>query len=510
MRWFARLKRSATNAAMQNSWMLLLACCAFALLGYHPYAEDGGIYAAAISARMDASLFPADRPWVLAHTAHSLFVPAVAMLCRVSRSSLATFLPMVQWLTLWAWLAVGLRLARLCFAEARHAPWAVCWLAAMAAVPVAGTSLYLVDPCVTARSVSTPLLLLALVYAVEQRYTRCVAVWALAASLHPLMAVWGGLPLVCLWLLQRRAACRVYALLIAGVPGFGVVVCLLNPDTPAVHAVALTRGYWFLAEWRWYEWVGAVLPFTLLEIFGRVSWLREGWSAEGRRLARAVTLASGFALLVAMLFARVPGGSTLMARTQPMRTLHGCYAVFLLLFAGACLCALEHAGRHGISRWARRAVSAGMIGSAGICLLAMQQNLYSTSGHVESPWLPPRNGWEQAFVWAKEHTSADAVFALDGRYTTLPGEDAQGFRAVALRSALPDEAKDAGVAAVVPGLAAEWVLQHGATAGLERVSDAERRSRLRPRGVSWLVLSAGAVTELECPYRNGLAKVCRL
>ena len=42
--------------------------------------------------------------------------------------------------------------------------------------------------------------------------------------------------------------------------------------------------------------------------------------------------------------------------------------------------------------------------------------------------------------------------ALDAQYITKPGEDAQGFRAIAERSALPDYSKDGGVVTNKPEL----------------------------------------------------------
>ncbi len=504
--------RSDPSLLERNSWpvqMVLLAMLstgAFLLLGYHPSAEDGGIYAAAAAAQLDASLFLFGHGWVAAHTGRSLFIPALVLMCRGAHLRLTYALLLVQWSSILATLAVALRLARLSFSEKRHAWWAVLWFGVMAGVPVAGTSLYLLDPYVTARSVTTPLLLLALLYGVERRLWRCGLLWSVAATLHPLMALWGALPLVVLVLLRQQVRWWYFAGLFTAVCGVGAFVSAAAKDLDAVHQVALTRGYWFAAEWRWYEWVGAVLPFFLLEVFRR--WRRSvgAWSAEGALLARCVTVSAGLATVIWLGFARFPGASTLVARTQPMRTLQEGYAVFLVLFAGGCLHAFAPViiGRGKLAVWS----FVGIAAAGG--LLAMQRSLYESSGQVEWPGSVPRNGWEQAFVWVKLHTPTDAVFALDGKYTTLPGEDAQGFRAVALRSALPDDAKDAGVAAVVPGLAAEWVVQRNASAGLEVMSDAERRLHLLPYGVSWIVLSEGAVTGLDCPYGIQSAKVCRL
>ncbi len=55
------------------------------------------------------------------------------------------------------------------------------------------------------------------------------------------------------------------------------------------------------------------------------------------------------------------------------------------------------------------------------------------------------------------NTPKDAMFALDAQYITKPGEDAESFRAIAERSALPDFSKDGGVVTNKPELAVEWL-----------------------------------------------------
>ena len=72
----------------------------------------------------------------------------------------------------------------------------------------------------------------------------------------------------------------------------------------------------------------------------------------------------------------------------------------------------------------------------------------------------------QAFLWIRGNTPKDALFALDADYINAPGEDAQSFRAIAERSALPDYSKDGGEASIAPDLTAAWSIGQAAQRGL--------------------------------------------
>jgi hypothetical protein len=119
-------------------------------------------------------------------------------------------------------------------------------------------------------------------------------------------------------------------------------------------------------------------------------------------------------------------------------------------------------------------------------------------------------------VWVRGNTPQDALFALDADYINAAGEDAQCFRAIAERSALPDYSKDGGEASIAPELAGGWAMGQAAQQGLSRSSrnateaDAARIAALRPLGVSWVVMAADAATSFDCPYRNAAVRVCRL
>jgi hypothetical protein len=153
---------------------------------------------------------------------------------------------------------------------------------------------------------------------------------------------------------------------------------------------------------------------------------------------------------------------------------------------------------------------------AGVMICA-ERRTYSASRHLELPgtltWNSHSNdgnAWEQAFVWISRNTPKDAMFALDAEYITRPGEDAQGFRAIAERSVLADYSKDGGVVANKPGLTGAWSEGQAAQTGLSNEPDSKRSAALRPLGVTWVVLTRNAATGFACEYANEAVKVCRL
>ena len=145
-----------------------------------------------------------------------------------------------------------------------------------------------------------------------------------------------------------------------------------------------------------------------------------------------------------------------------------------------------------------------------LSLFAGQRLTYPASGQVEWPGRPPVNPWAQAFLWIRDHTPDNALFALDNDYVETAGEDAQGFRATAERSAVADYYKDGGIASNFPAAVDLWWPGAQATAHLNGLSDAARVARLTPLGVTWIVLPLQASTRLPCPYTNTAVRVCRL
>ena len=212
-------------------------------------------------------------------------------------------------------------------------------------------------------------------------------------------------------------------------------------------------------------------------------------------------------MVVAMLFARMGMVTHLVARLQPLRIFQLVYVVMTLIL-GATL------GERLLQRRPMRWVAAFSL-LAGV-MVAAERWTFPASRHLELPnalaWSGAGSGnqFEDAFVWVSRNTPKDAVFALDARYITRPGEDAQSFRAIAERSVLPDFSKDGGVVTNRPELAAAWLEGQVAQAELNTEPDARRVAALRPLGVTWVVLERNAVTGFACEYANAMLKVCRL
>jgi hypothetical protein len=271
----------------------------------------------------------------------------------------------------------------------------------------------------------------------------------------------------------------------------------------------MTRTYWFVAEWQWYEMLGLAAPLAILIGF---AWKRRlpstllGSTPEEdarQALARMAGAVGATYWLVATLFARAGAATHLIARLQPLRAFQVVYLV-LVLTLGAQLG--ERLLRRRTWRWV-----AAMLLLGGV-MFGAQLSFFPHSNHMELPGITPQNQWVQAFLWVRQNTPKDALFALDADYINAPGEDAQCFRSIAERSALADYSKDGGEASIAPDLTGEWAREQAAQRGLNALSttDAERLAALRPLGATWVVLEAGAATGLDCPYRNSAVKVCRL
>ncbi len=212
-------------------------------------------------------------------------------------------------------------------------------------------------------------------------------------------------------------------------------------------------------------------------------------------------MAGSTAIAISLLFVHEVSSSYQLARLQPLRVFHLIYLVMILLLGARV------AERLRLTAMWQPALA---FLSLGAIMFVVQLKTFPASAHIELPWAAPGHGWEQAFAWVRQNTSPDALFALDSQYIMVPGEDAQYFSAIAERSALPDYAKDGGLASISPQLANAWVLGDRAQTGLNRATDTERIAALRPFPVGWIVLPAASPTALPCPFRDAAAKVCRL
>jgi hypothetical protein len=220
-------------------------------------------------------------------------------------------------------------------------------------------------------------------------------------------------------------------------------------------------------------------------------------------------IAGATAATVAILFARPNAATHLIARMQPLREFQIVYLIMVLAL-GAKLG--EILGDPLLRRSAWRWCAAILL--LATPMLTAARATYPNSPHLELPGVatPNPNPWLQAFLWIRDNTPADALFALDADYINAPREDAQCFRAIAERSALPDYSKDGGEASIAPQLTTAWTLAQTAQRNLSDPTTiaAQRLAALTPLGVSWLVLQSTATTHLDCPYHNAAIQVCRL
>ena len=315
-----------------------------------------------------------------------------------------------------------------------------------------------------------------------------------------------GCVLLLCCLLSRRAPIRIggtAALSVLAIAIAAVLYWTAPAATPEYTAVAMTRAYWFVGRWHWYEQIGLIGPLAILAAIGL--YRRHTLGDPARALASTGIVAGAVAILVAALFAPPVSSSFLVARLQPLRIFQVIY-LLMILAIGA-----EVGQRFLQRKMLRWAVSVALLATITLYTGFLT---FPNSAHIELP-LPeptrqPENQWEQAFVWGRNNTPVDAVFALDAHYVSLPGEDAQTFRAIAERSALADYSKDGGETAITPDLTSAWLIGQAAQTGLNIATDASRIAALRPLGVGWIILPSASRTSFVCDYANRAVKVCHL
>jgi hypothetical protein len=491
--WAAALSRSLALAG--------IGLLAILIHGFHPYADDAGIYVSGVVLALHPHRFGPSTPFIAAYTHLSVFAWLVAELVRVTRLPLSAVLLGFQVIGFWLLLFGCRQIARKClFSEA--ASWgAVAMVAVCLTVPVAGTGLVIMDPYVTSRTLSTPCTLLAICTALNRRLLKTCLWLALIAVIHPLMAIYAAGFVLLVWAAQV-GRWRVLAALSLAPVALGAVLWYSQRNVVESHAyrvAVLTRGYFYLSCWQWYEIFGLVGPVLL--IAGYCWWKRGDWRRPDLSLCLACLTIACSSVAVAACFAHPGSHSHLIARLQTLRPY---LIVYLLLFMGLGAVIEQQVLRGKFWRWLL------VFGFIGGGISAAQHLLYTSTAHVELPWQQPRNGWVQAFRWVRRNTPDNAVFALDANYIDIPGENTEGFRAIAQRASIADSSKDGGAAAVFPRLAERWLTESTAATDLSGISDAERIRRLAPQHVTWLVLKQSAVTRLDCPYRNDVVKVCRL
>jgi hypothetical protein len=378
-----------------------------------------------------------------------------------------------------------------CFPSLRARWGSVALLASLFTLPVAGTALYIMDQYINPRNLTAFAGVFAISSVLGKKYGRAALFLIFAAAIHPLMAVFAFSFCIVLALLPHLD--RRFALLAAVLPfGFSA------PTSTAYHQVALSHPYFYPMRWHWYEWLGALAPILILLWFSRVARWRGLRNLD--LLCRAAVVYQ-VAYIPVALAVSIPARFESLARLQPMRSLYLVYILFFLITGGLLG---EFVLKNRFWRWIALFIPL----CAGMFLA--QRALFPASAHIEWPAAAPRNSWVQAFEWIRGNTPTDAMFALDPYHMQIPGEDQNGFRAVAERSMLADAVKDSGAATMFPPNANEWLRQVQAQNDWQNFQLQDFRRLQSQFGVNWVVLQAPGRAGLTCPYRNSAVVVCRI
>jgi len=471
--------------------LLALTLGTFFVHGYHPWAEDAEIYLPGVERILNPRLFPHFPEFFQSHAHLTFFPDLLAGFTRIVPLPWEWILFWWQFAAVFLLLLACWELGECCFHNA-SARWAgVTLVAALLTLPIAGTALYVMDQYINPRNLAAFCGVFAVARTLQRKYVQASCFVIGAAVVHPLMAVFSTSFCVLLILLRKT--------------NFAIVGCVLllfgfsvSPPSEGYHQAALLHSFHYLTRWQWYEWVGALAPLAILWAFRNVA-LRKG-NATLELVCRALAIYGAIYFGLGLVLS-IPARFESLARIQPMRSLHLLYIIFILLAGGLIG---EFALQTRIWRWAAMLIP--------LCLgmFAAQRALFPQSAHIEWPGIQSKNAWVEAFEWTRRNTPIDAVFAMDPYYMAIPGEDHNGFRAVAHRSRIADTIKDSGAVSMFPALADEWFTQ---TQDLKNWKDFQLQNlqALQQKyGVNWVVLQAPGISALQCPFRNYAVMVCPL
>lgn len=488
-------RKTLPERKLKAKEVFFLLCLTFGALlvhGYHPWAEDAEIYLPGVEKILHPHLFPHNADFFEVYARMSLFHRYLAWSVELSHLRLPVVLFLWQVASIFLFLLACWHLSGRCFADPK-ARWAgVAMAAALLTLPVAGTALYVIDQYVNPRNFAAFAAVFAIVDVLEEKYSWATLWLVFAASVHPLMAAF-ALSFAALLMVMKKLK-----LDFAWLGSFLPISFSFQQPSRAYHEAALFKSFHYIQLWQWYEWLGIVGPIPILWWFARMA--RSRGSRDLNLLCHALIIYD-LVYLIAALIVDLPARFESLARIQPLRSLHLLY-VLLIVFAGGFIG--ERILKNHVWRWLALFVP------LCIGMYIAQRQLFPASAHVEWPWAGQRNPWARAFLWARENTPADAFFALDPLYNRIPGEDMQGFRALAQRSRMADGIKDSGAVTMFPPLAEEWYRQMQAQTGWKNYTASDFQRLRRDYGVSWVIVQQPGVSGLSCPYRNSAVLVCQL
>ncbi len=475
-------------------------------MGYHPGAEDDGVYLTAVKSNLNPALYPHDAAFFKLQMATTVFDNWMAAFIHESGIPIAWAELFWQFFSLFLILWAGWSIIRQLF-DSPQAQWAgVALLSAMFTLPVAGTALYIADQYMHPRAIATALILFGASQIVGGKRWLAVPLSVLAFVFHPLMGALGiSFCCVLALVLSEPAQLRIRSLLSRPVAGVATPVgafipfaWILGTPSPSWLEAVGTRHWFRLYQWTWYEWLGALGPIVLFGIAARIA-TKQG-EVKLAKVATAIFAYSIFQQVVAMIIL-APQSPIGFSTLEPMRYLHIDY-IFLVLVGGAYL------GRYVLQRSTYRWGIFLLLANGG--MLLAQRQIFPGTEHIELPGANSQNPWLQAFAWVRINTPTDAYFAMDPRYLEAPGEDYHSFRALAERSQLADGVKDASVVTKVPALGPDWDQQVKAQQGWRDFKLADFERLKTEFGVDWVLVSDPPPAGLDCRWHNGTLAVCTI
>lgn len=478
-------------------------------MGYHPGVEDDGVYLAAVKAQLNPALFSHDAAFFQLQMRASVFDSWMAHFVRATGMSIMgvellwQFIAIV--LILWGCWSILCRL----FDEAPARWGGIAAVSAMLTLPVAGTALYIADQYLHPRNLATALILLAVARVLARHPWQALPFLACACPLHPMIGAFGvSFCLVLLLMFNERVQDRIGAwqqkwvrrLAKAGTPVASLIPTgwVLRPPAPGWIEAMSTRHCFWLYQWTWYEWLGAIGPLILFWVLAR--WTRRRGKLPLARFATAVLLYGILQQAIAMILCG-PRMLVVLSTLEPMRYLQLVY-LFMVAIGGALLG--QYVLKARILRWALFLLMAN--GS----MFLVQRQLFAESPHIELPGQAPTNAWLQAFAWIRRCTPPNAYFALGSRYLVQPAEDMHNFRALAERSVLADDIKDRSVLSKAPELVPAWRRQVDAQGGWDRFQLVDFERLKADFGVDWVLLDHPPPAGLSCPWERQHIAVCRI
>ncbi|HXM97492.1 MAG TPA: hypothetical protein VN982_03360 [Candidatus Dormibacteraeota bacterium] len=489
-----QMNPGARSKPLDYLYLALLTAGSLLVHGYHPGAEDSEIYIPGIKVLLNPDLYPFGREFFLSHAHMTFFPDLIAASIRVAHVPFDWMILLWHVVSIFLLLLASLQLCRLLFVEERAHWAAVTLLAALLTLPVAGTALYIVDQYLNPRAMALFAAIFATSAVLEKKYLRAGFWIVFAAAVHPLMAIFAAS-----WIFFLVAVPR-FPFLRGSASAVLPVGLSIKYPSPAYREIVQTVPYFFLSRWQWYEWLGIFAPLAILYSFSRIA--RKQGLTNLETVCRAMVPFGIFYFILEVIFT-VPDRLLALARYQPLRSLQLAY-VLLILTGGGLL-----------GKWLLKdRVWPWLALCVPLCagMFIAQRQLFPATPHIEWPGATPNNDWQQAFLWIRGNTPSSAIFALNPNFSILPGEDIQGFRAIAERSRVADALKDSSGATMFPDLpvAEHWQEQVNAEQGWTTFQLADFQRLNKQFGVTWVVLDQKGELGLDCRYSNKTLRVCRI